>query len=584
MIKNIQIALLALFFVACASKQPVVNKPRPGNAPASVGKTDSKVMAIFMKATQARLLGETDKAMHLFEEVLKLEPKNHASLFELAKLQSAERLSEQALANAKAASSLDKDNIWYQFLLADLQQQNGNLDGAVKTYKDITERWPNRYEIYLKQADLLTRAGKDAEAERVYSLMEERFGVNDEINLQRYTSFMQAGEYQKALELVDRTLEKRPDDLRYLSMKAEVLEYKGNNEESFAIFERILELDPSNSNVRIAMAEHFYSTDQPEKALEQLRAAFKDPQLGVDSKMQVLLGYYEMSERPDLEQNERERMIKDAMELVELLKENHPTEGKPYTIHGDFLLRESKFKEAREQFRMAVDREQSKFPIWQQLVLLDSRLGNNEYMFKDASEAVELFPNQPLFYLFKGVAANQLKQYDDAIEALVSGKNLVVDDNQSKVQFLSSLGDAYNSAKEYALSDKAFEDALKLDGKNIGVLNNYAYYLSVRNENLERAKELSALSNELSPGNPSYQDTYAWILYRMEDHENALIWIEKAIASGGSGEGVLNEHYGDILYKLDRKDEALEKWKLAQSQGGGTELLEKKINQGKLFE
>jgi len=146
------------------------------------------------------------------------------------------------------------------------------------------------------------------------------------------------------------------------------------------------------------------------------------------------------------------------------------------------------------------------------------------------------------------------------------------------------LGDAYNSAKDYNLSDKAFEDALKLQPEDVGVMNNYSYFLSLRNEKLERAESLSARSNELSPNNPSYQDTYAWILYQSGKYNDARVWIEKAIASGGAGEGVLNEHYGDILFKLGDVQGAVDKWKLAQEQGGGTDLLDKKIAEEKLFE
>ncbi len=583
--KNNLSILLALFlFAACSPQKTVVEGPRPTNAPSSVGRSDSKVMALFMSASQARILGEGSKAIHLFEEVLKVDPENAAAMFELSKLYNGDQRLEPAVELAEKAAAIDPGNIWYQFLLADLYKQGGQLANAVKVYDRVLDRWPGRYDVYLSKAELLAYMGKQAEADKVFDEIQEQFGWSDELLYQRYTTSMQGGDFDGALSLVEKALQEKPDDIRFLSMKAEALEHKGEMDQAYAVYKRILEQDPSNSNVRIALAEHYYSEGKVDKAVEQLELSFKDPNLSIDSKMQVLLGFFEMTQRPGTNPEESKEMTQRAYSLIELLKEQHPEEGKPYTIHGDFLMRDGRVKEARDQFRLAVNYEKDKFAIWQQLVVLDSRIGTSEELLRDATEAAELFPTQPVFYLFKGVAENQLEKYDDAVETFVTGKNLVVDDNATKAQFLANLGDAYNSAKDYNLSDKAFEDALKLQPEDVGVMNNYSYFLSLRNEKLERAESLSARSNELSPNNPSYQDTYAWILYQSGKYNDARVWIEKAIASGGAGEGVLNEHYGDILFKLGDVQGAVDKWKLAQEQGGGTDLLDKKIAEEKLFE
>ena len=582
--KLLSISLALVLLAACSTQEALVQTQRPDNSPSSVSAVDTKVMALFMGALQARSLGEGSKAIHLFEEVLKVDPENAAAMFELSKLYNGDQRFEPALELAKKAAASDKGNVWYQFLLADLYKQSGQLAAAVKVYNGILSKWPERYDVYLSKAELLVYMGKQEEADKVFDQVQEQFGWSDELMFQRYSSSMQNGDFDGALSLVMKALEKRPKDIRFLSMKAEVLEHKGEKEQAYEVYKQILDSDPSNSNVRIALAEHYYSKGEVEKAVVQLETAFKDPDLSIDSKMQVLLGFFEMTQRSGVNADEAKDMVKRAYGLIDLLKEQHPDEGKPYTIHGDFLMRDGRIKEARDQFRLAVNHEKDKFAIWQQLVVLDSRLGNTEELLQDASEAAELFPTQPVFHLFKGISENQLEQYEDAIESFIMGKNLVVDDKQLKAQFLANLGEVYNSSKDYALSDKAYEDALVLQPDDPVVMNNYSYYLSVRDENLERAEKLSQRSNELVPNNPSYQDTYAWILYRSGKYEDARIWIEKAIASGGAGEGVLNEHYGDILFKLGDVNGAVEKWKIAQTQGGGTDVLGKKILEQKLFE
>jgi tetratricopeptide (TPR) repeat protein len=541
-------------------------------------------MELFMKATQARLLGERSKAIHLYEETLKLDPSNAASMFELGKLYNSSQQFEPAVAYAKKAVDIDPENIWYHLLLADLYKQDQRFDDAVKVYDNVLDRWPDRYEVYMNKANMLLQQQKLNEANKVFDELQEKFGFNEELVMQQYSMFMSTGNYDRAMDIVDRAIETQPDEPRYFAMQAEVYEHMGEMEKAHEAYKRVLEIDPSNSMVRIAMAEHFYATEKPEKAIEQLETAFRDPELPIDSKMQVLLGFFEMTQRAGLNQSERDDMTAKAYELIDLLKEMHPDDGKPYTIHGDFLMRDGRFKEARDQFRKATEYEQDKFAIWQQLVLLDSRINDPIGMRDDASAAAELFPTQPVFYLFKGVGHSQLDEYDEAIEALNAGKNLVVDDPQTKAQFLSSLGDAYHAADRHKLSDQAYDQALELVPDDAGVLNNYSYYLSLRNEQLEKAERMSKRSNELAPDNPSYLDTYAWVLYQMGSYEKARVWIEKALSFGGTGEGVLLEHYGDILYKLGETDLAVGKWKEAQSAGGGSDLLDKKIIEGRLFE
>ena len=197
---------------------------------------------------------------------------------------------------------------------------------------------------------------------------------------------------------------------------------------------------------------------------------------------------------------------------------------------------------------------------------------------------MEVFPSQPAFYLYNGIAAIQLKNYEKAIESLNSGKSLIIDNRPLQAQFQANLGEAYNATKEYDLSDKSYESAIAMDPDNAGNLNNYAYYLSLRSDKLDRAAELSQRSNDLAPNQPSYLDTYAWILYKQARFEEAKKWQQKAIDSGGSKNDVILEHFGDILFKLGDKPGAVEYWNKAKSFGPGSDKLEQKIEQQQLLE
>ncbi|MDP4587988.1 MAG: hypothetical protein NWS86_07385, partial [Flavobacteriales bacterium] len=61
------------------------------------------------------------------------------------------------------------------------------------------------------------------------------------------------------------------------------------------------------------------------------------------------------------------------------------------------------------------------------------------------------------------------------------------------------------------------------------------------------------------------------------DYTEALKWIEKALQHGGDQDGVVVEHYADILYHLDNKAAALEQWEAAKKIGPGNPVLDRKI-------
>lgn len=546
------------------------------NAPAD---HRAEVMAVFMDATKARLSGNITEATVLFEKCLKLSPGNGAAMFELSKLYHMQQRAEPAIAMAEKATAADKDNIWYRFLLADLYLQHGRTDAAAGVYRAILKKWPERMEVYFDLANALAYSGKVNEARQVYRDLEQKFGRSQELVMEEFSMLAGTGDLDGARDLLEEVVKEDPDDLQYIGMLADLYDEMGERELAYAQYMRIMELDPGNSLARLALAEHFYALDQLPEAYEQLSMAFSDPDLDLDAKMQVLLGFYEATRQAGSGTAHQEEQLRLTYDLIGTLERAHPESGKPHTIHGDFLLRDGRGTEARTEFRKALEYEKDRFPIWQQLLQLDLQIGDLEALHADAEEAIELFPTQPTLYLFNGIGLSQLGRHQEAIEALITGRDLVVDDPGLTAQFWSSLGDAYNDAKEYSKSDEAFDRALKLDPDNPTTLNNFAYYLSLRNDRLEKAAEMSLRSNELAPGQPSFQDTYGWVLFQQGKYKEARTWVEKAIANGGN-DGVILEHLGDILFQLGDREGALEQWRKAMERGGASDDIEKKVRTG----
>ena len=160
----------------------------------------------------------------------------------------------------------------------------------------------------------------------------------------------------------------------------------------------------------------------------------------------------------------------------------------------------------------------------------------------------------------------------------------VVENRNLLFEFYSLLAETYHKTNQHILSDKYYEQALEIDSNNLLILNNYAYYLSLRKVKLEKAKEMSYRCNKIENKNATYQDTYAWILYKLKEYKEAKEWILKALSNGGDKSPVIVEHYGDILYNLGKIKEAKKQWNKAKEIGGDSRFLFQKIEQGKLYE
>src|SRR5690606_27442957 len=172
-----------------------------------------------------------------------------------------------------------------------------------------------------------------------------------------------------------------------------------------------------------------------------------------------------------------------------------------------------------------------------------------------------------LFFTGHGFLGNS--EYEEARTYLEAALNTANEDQTPLLtQLYSSLGDVYNALDMHAESDVAYEEAIALDSTNAYALNNYAYYLALRKQKLAKAAELARRSNELVPDNASYQDTYAWVLFQQGKHNEALVWIEKALKNSAEPSDTLMEHYGDILAKLGRPDQAVAQWKKARAVAG----------------
>lgn len=532
---------------------------------------------IFIDANKEKLLGNYKNALELFLTVINKDPEYSSALYEIARIYQSQNKNSEALVYAKKAADLNPDNIWFQILLSDLYKTNQQFKESCNVWQNIVKKNPENIDYYYDYANAFLYDNNYAEAIKIYDLIEKKTGISEGVSLQKQKIYLSQNKFDKAVAEVESLSKAFPNEIKYLAMLAEMHMNKKNYDKALSYYLKIQEKEPNDKFIHISLASYYRETGNKEKSYQELKKGFENPNLEIDTKIQILLSYYSITEiYNDLKSQ--------AFELSEILVKTHPNEAKAYSILGDFLYRDKKFEEAREAFRKVNKIDSSKYEIWETILIINSELNDTISLVNEGERAIELFPEQPLLYLFAGIAYFQSNQLTNAIEKLEIGSKLVVDNDKLLSQFYTYIGDIQYKNKNYDKAFKAFNKNLEIDPDNVYVLNNYTYYLSLQNEDLDKAEQMGRKLNTLEPNNASYQDTYAWVFYKLGKYEEAKKWIIKSLENGGNENDIILEHLGDIYYKLGDPTNALEYWLKAKKKGNGSEYLQKKIDEKKLYE
>lgn len=571
------IVVLTLFFLA-SSLQAQNNRFKRNKKQDSSLTPEEKLNfeVRFFEALRYKSLGNLEAAAEKFQHCVRIDGSQAAPLYELALISLGAKEPEQALFFIESACLISPENNWYKQLLAQVYLSNQKYKKAIQTFQSLLAEQPGNEEWHFQLASAYLYDNQLKNAIKVYDEMEQYVGVDEMLIMQKQRIYMEMGDSRSAIKELQKWQKSEPNNPQPYGVLAELYLLEGNQEKAIEILEEILIIDPQNGKAHLTLSDLYRNKGELESAFEALKKAFSS-NLGVDSKMRVLLTYYDLTEADTA-------LREQAFRLLEILAEAHPTDAKPYTIAGDYYYREGNLKKAKSSFEKALEYDKSRFPIWQQLLIISFDLKEYAELVRYASQTTELFPSQPIGYLFAGMANIQLKAYDAAVLALNTGKMMVVGNDELQAQFYASLGDAYHALNEDELSDQSYESSLALSPHNTYVLNNYSYYLSLRKEKLDKALEMMAVCTSLNPGIASYEDTYAWVFYQSGYYEKALEWLKQAMENGGSTSATIVEHFGDVLFQLGQEKTALEQWMKAKSLGSDSKWIDQKIADKKLYE
>ncbi len=576
------IFILPFLFTNCTTKKVAVSSKQKDIV--KVEKTDSiseqkriEFEFLYIEGLKQKMIGSPDNAIQYFNSCLEINPNSAAVLYELANIHTSRNDFSSAKALLEKAIQINPDNKWYKLLLAQIYQNNKQYVEASKIYSNLIKSDPDNLDYYYLNALLLTSGEKYDEAIKAYKQIEDKIGFNEQVSLARQQLYRISGNNKEAYEEIEKLIKFNPGVPEYYGVMADMYKEDGNMVKALEYYNKVLEADPNNGFVHFSLATYYIQNKDFTKAFDHAKQGFSNPEIEIETKIQL---YLMLSTAPG------ENKLSDAQieDLINLISVAHPSDSRSYSIIADFLLQKDRLQEARINIVKALDIDPNSYPVWEQLVLVDNQIGDYENMKKDSEKAIELFPSQGLLYVLNSVASLQLKDYNNALKILDQGQTYIIDNKKLEAQFELYRAEAYYNLKDRSKAFSAFEKVIEIEPENYMAMNNYAYYLSIGSEQLDKAETLSSMVIKANPDNPTYLDTHAWVLFKKKEYRLAKFYMETAVKNGGSENDVIVEHYGDILYMLNEIDGALENWNKSLELGNKSETLKQKIEEKRFIE
>jgi predicted Zn-dependent protease len=300
-------------------------------------------ISMLIEAKKNEITGNEEKAEELFRQYINKYPDDATAYFELARIVANKKQVHEAADLAGNAVKLDPSNSWYQLFYAEVLQLDGKYKDAISVYERITEKNPDNLDYYYQLAALYLSTEKYPDAVKVYDKIENKVGISEEISLQKEKIYLLLNDLPKAQHELETLVAAYPDDTHYLSILAEFFMNNKMQDKGLETYRKIQQADPENPYVHMSMADYYRKNGEKQKAFEELKLGFANPNLDIDSKVNILLSFFNINQLPE----DSKAMV---FELTRILTSVHPNDPKAHSIYGDFLVQDKKNEEAREEY------------------------------------------------------------------------------------------------------------------------------------------------------------------------------------------------------------------------------------------
>ena len=495
---------------------------------------------------------------------------------------------------ARRAFRLDTANKWYHQFYGQALIMSNQLDEALKVYRRLLENDPKDPDNYRIVAALYEQKRSPFMALATLDSAELRFGRIPLLSAMKRRMLVATNQIGKAVDEARAMVEAAPYEAQYHVVLADLYGVDGKDSLALAEYGRALQIDSTNVQTLMALADFHTARQDYRSLLAVTRKLFLSDAVPLETKIKR----FEQFTSDTRFYREYYFQLND---LASVLAIRYPGDKRVVELYANHLIASGELEQALALYKNRLGDQPPVEDFYRTVIDIETYLQHPDSVEKYVTRALELFPDKIDFHISKGHVMNSSKQYGQAVKAYKESLRYADTDSLRGVIW-GMIGDTWHqqaaagvpewdearAAKEgrsgpyrKAMKEcyKAYERSLAYRPDNPMVLNNYAYFLSLEERDLERALSMSSRVVALTDNNPTYLDTHAWVLFKLGHTDEAKKVLQKAVALDGQKSPELMVHYGDILHELGEQFMAEVYWKRALEKGYDARQIELRLKQ-----
>ncbi|MCM0041530.1 MAG: tetratricopeptide repeat protein [Algoriphagus sp.] len=525
----------------------------------------------FIEGEKSFALGDLEKAYQYLSRARDFAPEEPAISYKLAEVLLKRNQAAQALPFAQQAVAKDPQNLFYVLLVAEIYTGlNKPLEAAALLEKLTTGSTKNQ-QYNLELASIYLNANEFDKALVALDRAEAYYGVREPFTVQKQRIYLRKDLLSKAVEEGEKLISSFPGNPNYVLSLVEILYNNAKLDQAIQLVGTEINKYPNQPELQLAAYKLYREKGLDSQANTFLVESMSSPDLATASKTSTFQGLLQ-----EMKTAERDKML-DSLEVI--LVAMHPADAAVLEALGNRRKAGNRLGEALELYKKSLAIQPKNERLLEEVIVNSFETSTNyEEVAIYTKIALEEFPESAEFWFYEGVLLSAQKKDSAAVQALETALRLNSEKNPQLAQVAySTLGNSLYQMGDQAAAFSNFDKALALNPSDEQVLNNYAYFLSLAKQDLMKALDMAQRVVKKHPKNGTYLDTLAWVLYQLERYSEAATTLEEALKIEKEPSGVVMEHYGDILFRLGKIEEAVSWWKKAKESPEGSDQLAQKI-------
>lgn len=577
---------VTVIMAGCGSKGVVAARPEGRSVPVmhlpAISHNDSlRFKMYYYEAVKQQISGNYDAAYDLLEHCIGINPNAAEAYFMLSFYDGILKGDSAAFADVKKASELNPSNNAYLERIGVGYVSMGNLDEAIKAYEKLSRNSPERSDVLDFLAQLYSRQKDYDKMLDVLNRMEALEGASEDLTLAKMRVYSLQGKKEEEYNELKNMSEKHPNDMNYRVMLGNWLLQNGKPDEAGKLYLEVLQAEPENIMARMSMIDYYRTSGQAMRADSLQEVMLVSPKTPVDGKMALMRQVVADNEKNGADST----LVIDLFKKI--LKEPQETSDMAQLYAAYLTLKKMPQDSISKVLETVLAISPDNVAARLQLIQAEWNKQDFDRVIELSNQALDYSPDELAFYYFLGFAYIQKDDDDSALEVLRRGVSQINDQSNPSLvsDFYAIMGDILHDKGDDKGTYAAYDSCLQWKDDNYGCLNNYAYYLSVENKDLDKAAQMSYRTVQAEPDNSTFLDTYAWILFMQKKYAEALQYIDMAVKNDTTKSAVIIEHAGDIHAVNGDIDGAVKYWNEALKAGAENEtVLRRKIKLRKYVE